>query len=89
MNNVLYAMATTVDPSRDVLVVPNAFNDTLDHTVPNPPLGSKIGIDATRKFKEELGREWPKEVESDKEIIKKAASIIKKIEEAMNKKKRV
>ena len=89
MNNVLYAMATTVDPSRDVLVVPNAFNDTLDHTVPNPPLGSKIGIDATRKFKEELGREWPKEVESDKEIIKKAASIIKKIEEAMNKKNRV
>ncbi|MEM4079756.1 MAG: UbiD family decarboxylase, partial [Metallosphaera sp.] len=75
LNQVVYAIASTVDPQRDVLIVPNALNDTLDHTVPSPPLGSKMGIDATRKFKEELGREWPEEVKSDPEILKKVTEI--------------
>ncbi|MFP3163174.1 MAG: UbiD family decarboxylase [Acidianus hospitalis] len=79
INQVMYAIATTVDPARDVLIIPNVMNDSLDHTSLHPPLGSKIGIDATRKFKEELGREWPEEVKSDENVVKKIEPIWNKI----------
>ncbi len=79
INQVLYAIASTVDPARDVLIIPNVLTDSLDHTTPHPPLGSKIGIDATRKFKEELGREWPEEVKSDEEVVKRITPIWEKI----------
>ncbi|ARM76538.1 UbiD family decarboxylase [Acidianus manzaensis] len=81
INQVLYAISTTVDPVRDVLIINGILNDSLDHTSANPPLGSKIGIDATRKFKEELGREWPEEVKSDEEVVKKINPIIEKIKQ--------
>ena len=79
INQVMYAIATTVDPKRDVLIIDNVITDSLDHTVPNPPLGSKIGIDATRKFKEETGREWPEEVKDDEEVVKRMSMILDKI----------
>ncbi|EHP68412.1 UbiD family decarboxylase [Metallosphaera yellowstonensis MK1] len=79
LNQVLYAISTTVDPKRDVMIVDQVLNDSLDHTVPNPPLGSKMGIDATRKFKEEMGKEWPEEVRSDPEVVKKVTPIFEKI----------
>ncbi|MEM4138760.1 MAG: UbiD family decarboxylase, partial [Sulfolobaceae archaeon] len=79
INQVLYAIASTVDPQRDILIIPYTLTDSLDHTTPNPPLGSKVGIDATRKFKEELGgKEWPEEVRSDEKISEKAENILKK-----------
>jgi 4-hydroxy-3-polyprenylbenzoate decarboxylase len=79
LNQVLYAISATVDPKRDVMIVDQVLNDSLDHTVPNPPLGSKMGIDATRKFKEEMGKEWPEEVRSDPEVVKKVTPIFEKI----------
>jgi 4-hydroxy-3-polyprenylbenzoate decarboxylase len=79
LNQVLYAITTTVDPQRDVIIIPNIITDSLDHTTPHPPLGSKLGIDATRKFKEEMGgKEWPEEVKSDPLIEKKAKEILSK-----------
>lgn len=79
LNQVLYAISTTVDPKRDVLIVDNVITDSLDHTTPYPPLGSKIGIDATRKFKEELGKEWPEELTSDENTVKKITPLWEKI----------
>jgi 4-hydroxy-3-polyprenylbenzoate decarboxylase len=79
INQVMYAIASTVDPFRDVIIIPNALTDSLDHTTLYPPLGSKIGIDATRKFKEELGREWPEELKSDENVVKKVSPIIDRI----------
>lgn len=77
INEVIYAIAANVDPQRDILIVPNALTDSLDPAVPYPPLGSKIGIDATRKFKEEnSGKEWPEMVSIDENIIKKALSVL-------------
>ncbi len=70
MNQVLYAVASTVDPRRDVLIVEGAANDQIDHTTPTPGYGSKMGVDATRKFKEEYGAEWPEEVEPDEETAR-------------------
>ncbi|BBG23826.1 UbiD family decarboxylase [Sulfuracidifex tepidarius] len=79
LNEVLFALSTRVDPQRDVMIVNNVLTDSLDFSTPSPPLGSKIGIDATRKFKEETGREWPEEVTSDPDVQKKAEEIISKL----------
>lgn len=69
LGEVLYAISTCVDPQRDVLVVPNAVTDELDHTAMEGGYGSKLGIDATRKYRiENYGREWPEEVAPDPEV---------------------
>lgn len=70
LNHVAYAIASTVDPKRDVLIVPNAHADILDHATPTPGYGSKLGIDATRKLREEYGAEWSEEVSPDPETLK-------------------
>ena len=80
MNQVIYAIASTVDPQRDTLVIPYTHTDALDHTSISPLIGSKLGIDATRKYREELGREWPKEIEGySDDIAKKVEKIIKNL----------
>ena len=71
INEVIYAIATTVDPRRDVQIIENAVTDELDHASSTPRLGSKMIIDATRKLREELGREWPERVEPDPEVTKR------------------
>ena len=71
LGQVLYAISTCVDPQRDVVVIPYAVTDELDHAAMERSYGSKLGIDATRKFKEEsYGREWPEEVSPDPETVK-------------------
>jgi 4-hydroxy-3-polyprenylbenzoate decarboxylase len=47
-----------VDARRDVVIVEGPV-DVLDHAAPQLGLGTKIGVDATRKWAEEGGREWP------------------------------
>jgi 4-hydroxy-3-polyprenylbenzoate decarboxylase len=79
INQVMYAIAAHVDPKRDIVIINNALTDSLDPSVPSPPLGSKLGIDATRKFKEEMGKEWPEEVKSDEKMVEKAEQILSKI----------
>jgi 4-hydroxy-3-polyprenylbenzoate decarboxylase len=53
INEVLWAITTRADPKRDITVIENAPTDTLDPASALPNLGSKIGIDATTKWKEE------------------------------------
>ncbi|MEM0037177.1 MAG: menaquinone biosynthesis decarboxylase, partial [Candidatus Korarchaeum sp.] len=45
--------------------------DELDHASTVPRLGSKMIIDATRKLREEIGREWPERVEPDPEVSRR------------------
>ncbi len=47
-----------VDAKRDLVVVDGPV-DVLDHAAQFFALGGKIGVDATRKWAEEGGREWP------------------------------
>jgi 4-hydroxy-3-polyprenylbenzoate decarboxylase len=71
LGQVLYAISTCTDPQRDVVVIPYAVTDELDHTAMEGGYGSKLGIDATRKFKvENYGREWPEEVSPDPETVR-------------------
>ncbi len=66
---VLWAVSTRVDPARDLVVVRDAPADTLDHFSPLPNLGSKLGIDATVKWREEgFTREVPEALEMSREI---------------------
>jgi 4-hydroxy-3-polyprenylbenzoate decarboxylase len=46
-------MTARTDPQRDIVIIENAPTDTLDPASPLVNFGSKIGIDATTKWKEE------------------------------------
>jgi 4-hydroxy-3-polyprenylbenzoate decarboxylase len=53
MNDVIWAITTRADAARDVMIINNTPTDTLDPASPLVNLGSKLGIDATQKTKEE------------------------------------
>jgi 4-hydroxy-3-polyprenylbenzoate decarboxylase len=53
INEVIWAITTKSDPKRDIIIIDNAPSDTLDPAAPLLNLGSKLGIDATTKTKEE------------------------------------
>jgi len=72
MNDVIWALTTRTDPARDTLIVDNVPTDTLDPASPLVNLGSKLGIDATQKTKEEgYEREIQELIKSD-DATKKA-----------------
>jgi 4-hydroxy-3-polyprenylbenzoate decarboxylase len=53
INDVIWAVTTRADPARDTIIINNTPTDTLDPASPLVNLGSKLGIDATTKTKEE------------------------------------
>ena len=57
-NDVIWAVSTQVDPVRDVTLIENTPIDYLDFASPVSGLGSKMGIDATKKLPPETSREW-------------------------------
>ncbi len=72
MQEVIWAVMSRFDPARDVVLIPDSPIDSLDHSTYRPNLGGKLGIDATKKWKEEgFEREWPDAVEMDEETKKK------------------
>ncbi len=76
MREVLWAVTSRFDPSKDVVIIPDAPLDSLDHSSYKPNLGGKIGIDATKKWREEgYEREWPEVVEMDEDVKKKIDEI--------------
>lgn len=53
MNDVIWAITTRADAARDTIIIDKTPTDTLDPASPLVNLGSKLGIDATQKNKEE------------------------------------
>lgn len=53
INDVIWAITTRADAARDITIINNTPTDTLDPASPLLNLGSKLGIDATQKTKEE------------------------------------
>jgi 4-hydroxy-3-polyprenylbenzoate decarboxylase len=53
IDDVIWALTTRADPARDTMIVDRAPTDTLDPASPLVNLGSKLGVDATTKTKEE------------------------------------
>ncbi|MBM4284716.1 MAG: menaquinone biosynthesis decarboxylase [Deltaproteobacteria bacterium] len=71
LGHVLWRLGNNIDPRRDVVFVDGPV-DALDHASPLPHYGSKMGIDATRKWPEEgFTREWPEVIEMDQEVVRK------------------
>lgn len=52
-NDVIWAVTTRADAARDTIIINNTPTDTLDPASPLENLGSKMGIDATQKTREE------------------------------------
>lgn len=56
--DVMWALATRMDPGRDIMMVDRTPIDHLDFASPLEGLGGKMGFDATRKIGAETVREW-------------------------------
>ncbi len=71
LSQVLWRLGNNVDPKRDTVFAEGPV-DALDHAAPLPHFGSKLGIDATRKWPEEgFTRPWPEVIHMDPEIKRK------------------
>jgi 4-hydroxy-3-polyprenylbenzoate decarboxylase len=72
---VVWRVSNNIDAKRDIVFVDGPV-DHLDHASPQQFLGSKMGIDATRKWKEEgFDREWPEDIRMDEGTKKKVDSL--------------
>ena len=67
-NDVIWAITTRMDPSRDTLLIDNTPIDYLDFASPVSGLGSKMGMDATNKWPGETTREWGEPIKMDKAV---------------------
>jgi 4-hydroxy-3-polyprenylbenzoate decarboxylase len=57
-DDIVWALATRMDPARDVMVLDSTPMDYLDFASPREGLAGKIGIDATTKIGAETTRDW-------------------------------
>jgi len=73
--DVIWAISTRMDPSRDLTIIENSPIDYLDFASPVSGLGSKVGFDATNKWPGETTREWGKPISMDAATIKKIDDI--------------
>jgi len=65
---VVWKVLNNIDPERDIEFVHGPV-DSLDHASRLPNYGSKMGIDATRKWPEEgFTRPWPEVIEMSEEV---------------------
>ncbi len=74
-NDVIWAITTRMDPSRDTTIIENTPIDYLDFASPVSGLGSKMGMDATNKLPGETDREWGKPIVMDDNIKQKIDTI--------------
>src|SRR5215469_433358 len=71
VGDVVLRVANNIDPERDIQFTLGPI-DSLDHSSRLPNYGSKMGIDATRKWKAEgFERPWPAMIEMDSETKKR------------------
>jgi 4-hydroxy-3-polyprenylbenzoate decarboxylase len=76
---VVWKALCAVDPERDVQFVLGPV-DTLDHAARVQDFGSKMGIDATRKWASEgFARPWPDEIKMDDATRKRVDALWSKM----------
>ncbi|ALS65361.1 UbiD family decarboxylase [Pandoraea apista] len=74
---VIWAITTRVDPTRDTTLVDQTPIDYLDFASPQAGLGSKMGIDATNKWPGETSREWGRPIEMTADVDARMAALYK------------
>ena len=79
LSAVTWIAGNHIDPKRDAVFVEGPV-DVLDHAAPILGYGSKIGIDATRKWRSEgFEREWPEPIVMDEQTKRYIDSIWDKL----------
>ena len=66
--DVIWAITTRMDPTRDTVMINNTPIDYLDFASPVSGLGSKMGLDATNKMPGETDREWGQPITMDTQV---------------------
>ncbi len=79
LSEVTWVAANHIDPRRDTVLVDGPV-DVLDHAAPIMGFGSKMGIDATRKWRSEgFERDWPDAIVMDEKTKRYIDSIWEKL----------
>lgn len=73
--DVIWAITTRMDPTRDTTLIDHTPIDYLDFASPVSGLGSKMGMDATNKWPGETNREWGEVIEMAPEVKQRVDSI--------------
>ena len=68
---VIWAVATRVDPARDAMLVRRTPIDYLDFASPAAGLGSKLGLDVTNKWPAETRRQWGRRIDMSADVVKR------------------
>jgi len=74
-SDVIWAMTTRMDPARDTVIIENTPIDYLDFASPVSGLGSKIGFDATSKWKGETERAWGRPITMSPQVRQRVDSL--------------
>lgn len=74
-DDVMWAVATRSDASRDLVTVSATPIDYLDFASPHAGLGGKLGIDATNKIAPETDREWGSVLRMSPDVVAKVDAI--------------
>ncbi len=79
LGEVTLRTANNIDPERDIQFTLGPV-DSLDHASRLPNFGSKMGIDATRKWPAEgFTRPWPPMLQQDPEVKAKVSRMWKSL----------
>ncbi|MFC3094820.1 4-hydroxy-3-polyprenylbenzoate decarboxylase [Alteromonas sediminis] len=73
--DVIWAITTRMDPTRDTTLIDNTPIDYLDFASPVSGLGSKMGMDATNKMPGETDREWGEPIVMDEAVKQRVDAI--------------
>ncbi|WP_159952301.1 UbiD family decarboxylase [Rhizobium sp. 18065] len=74
-SDIVWALSTRFDASRDMVTVSDTPIDYLDFASPKAGLGGKLGLDATNKFGAETDREWGRVLHMSPEVSAKVDRI--------------
>ena len=77
--DVMWAVATRMDPARDITLIEGTPIDYLDFASPVSGLGSKIGLDATNKWPPETRRAWGTEIRMSDAVVEKVDRMWKEL----------
>ncbi|WP_347309635.1 UbiD family decarboxylase [Defluviimonas sp. SAOS-178_SWC] len=78
-DDIAWAMATRMDPARDVMLLDGTPMDYLDFASPREGLAGKMGIDATTKIGAETDRTWGQVMALDPAHEARAADLLEGI----------
>ena len=73
--DVMWAVSTRFDASRDAFIASDTPIDYLDFASPKPGLGGKLGLDATNKVGPETEREWGRVLQMSDEVSQRVDSL--------------